>query len=199
MHSFTTERLLIRPLLAEDETFFCRQFSNEKVMRHTGGILSAEEAKKAFQRSLRANQRAKEGGKKSVMTWAIINKSTEEVIGTQVLSWQKKKQKAKPSTQTIEQVEIGINLAPLANGKNFPEESVAALMEYAFKYLSLKRINAFYTKNNLATKRILKKLGFIFEPNLQDYTTNNSYQYFESYNWQQKIITKIFTTIETKK
>ena len=42
MHSFTTKRLLIRPLLAEDETFFCRQLSNEKVIRYTGGALSID-------------------------------------------------------------------------------------------------------------------------------------------------------------
>jgi RimJ/RimL family protein N-acetyltransferase len=161
-------------------------------MRHTGGTLSQADANKAFYRSLRANERAKEGGKKSVLTWAIINRETEVLIGTQALSWQKTKQEAKPSTQVIEQVEIGINLAPSANGKNFPEESVAALMEYGFKYLSLNRINAFYAKKNLATKRILKKLGYIFEPDVQDYTTHNSYQYFDSGDWQKNIITKIY-------
>lgn len=64
MHSFTTERLFIRPLLAEDETFVCRQYSNEKVMRHNGGAITRIEASKAFSRLLKANHRAINGSKK---------------------------------------------------------------------------------------------------------------------------------------
>jgi len=48
VHNFTTERLLIRPLLAKDETFFCLQYSNEKLMRHNGGAITRTEASKAF-------------------------------------------------------------------------------------------------------------------------------------------------------
>ncbi len=198
MHSFTTERLLIRPLLAEDETFFCQQFTNEKVMRHTGGTLSLEDANKAFQRSLRANERAINAGNKSVLTWAILCLNTEMIIGTQTLSFLVRPHNAEIMQQAeisdIRQTEIGIMLSPQANGKLFPEEAMGALMEYAFNQLEYSRISAFYDSRNLATKRFVNKLGFSLQT-FNDKTENigdTNYQYFDRSNWQQSLITKIF-------
>ena len=187
MHSFTTERLLIRPLIKEDEAFYCYQYTDRKMMRIIGEPLSHEQASKAFYRALKANSSIK----KTVMTWAIVDKNNNKIIGTQALSWQKPTQTPKPSVHNIEQVEIGIMLATKANGKLLPEEAVAALMEYGFNYLAVDRINAFYATVNRATKRILDKLGYINNPELQDKTTKNSYQYFDKNSWQQHTITEI--------
>jgi len=205
MHSFTTERLLIRPLLAEDEAFFCQQFTNEKVMRYTGGTISLPEANKVFQRSLKANERATNGGKKSVLTWAILCLKTEVLIGTQTLSSLVRPHNAEILQQAkisgIKQTEIGIMLSPQANGKLFPEEAMGALMEYAFSQLKYARISAFYDSANLATKRFVNKLGFTAATELaqaSDLKSKNecinktSYQYFDHQHWQQKIITKVF-------
>jgi RimJ/RimL family protein N-acetyltransferase len=202
MHSFTTERLLIRPLAEQDETFFCQQFTNEKVMRHTGGTLSPEEAYKVFHRSLRANERAIAGGKKSVLTWAILCLNTENIIGTQTLSFLVRPHNADIIKQAeisgIQQTEIGIMLSPQANGKLFPEEAIGALMEYAFSQLGFNRISAFYNNRNLATKRIVNKLGFsptqVISVNSENdkEVKNTSYQYFDRSNWLQTLITKVF-------
>lgn len=191
MHSFTTERLLIRPLLAEDETFFCQQHTNEKVMRHTGGVLDKKEANKAFQQLLKANQRATDGGKKSLLTWAIVCLNSEIIIGTQSLSFLIRPYNANIMQQAeldgISQAEIGIMLSPSANGKLFPEEAMAALMEYAFIQLKLERINAFYDSKNLATKRFVNKLGFTISNNIQSNSDQTSYQYFERHKWHQNL------------
>ncbi|PKG83192.1 N-acetyltransferase [Colwellia sp. 75C3] len=199
MHSFTTERLLIRPLLADDEDFFCYQLTNEKVMRHTGGSLSSEEANKAFQRYLRANQRAINGGKKSVITWAIVCLKSETIIGTQTLSFLILPHNAITMNETevtdIKQAEIGIMLSPKANGKLFPEEAMGALMEYAFTQLKISRINAFYNSRNLATKRFVNKLGFNPATAVNDHSKSidhTHYQYFDHEQWLQQLITKVF-------
>ena len=192
MHSFTTQRLVIRPLAEEDEHFFSRQYSNEKVMRHNGGALSPTEANKAFFRSLKANQRAISGGKKSVITWAILCKSNNSIIGTQTFSFLIRPHNAKIMSQVAmnetKQAEIGIVLCPKANGKLFPEEAMGALMEYGFAYLYFDKINAFYDRKNLATKRFVKKLGFVYNSALQDDSTESCYQYADKSLWQQKLI-----------
>ncbi len=197
MHSFTTERLLIRPLIAEDETFFCQQLTNEKVMRYTGGTLVLDEASKVFQRSLRANERAKNGGKKSVLTWAILCLNTETIIGTQTLSFLVLPHNAEIIQQAeingIKQAEIGIMLSPKNNGKLFPEEAMGALMEYAFNQLEYSRISAFYDNRNLATKRFVNKLGFTAATKLDETSENTSYQYFDHQYWQKKLITEVFS------
>jgi len=210
LHSFTTERLLIRPLAEQDRNFFCLQFTNEKVMRHTGGTLTEEQAEKAFQRALNANERAKKGGKKSLLTWAIVCLKQEIVIGTQTLSFlirpHNKKIIQQAEESGIKHTEIGIMLSPSANGKLFPEEAMGALMEYAFTQLSICRINAFYDSKNIATKRFVKKLGFSEVKTLNDnynaanlksdnLTTNipkTHYQYFDNEHWQQQLIIKLF-------
>lgn len=195
MHSFTTERLLIRPLLEEDEDFFSRQYSNKKVMRHNGGALTPLEANKAFFRSLKANHRAISGGKKSVITWTIICKNSHSIIGTQTFSFLIRPHNAKIMSQVAmdetKQAEIGIVLCPKANGKLFPEEAMGALMEYGFTYLYFDKINAFYASKNLATKRFVKKLGFVFNSALQDEPLKNSYQYAKRNEWHQKWIRRV--------
>ena len=196
MHSFTTKRLLIRPLLTEDETFFCQQYSNEKVMRHNGGAITQDEAKKAFLRLLKANHRAINGDKKTIITWAIICKNNNTIIGTQTFSFLIRPHNAKIMSpldeNEIKQAEIGIILCPKANGKLFPEEAMGALMEYGFTHLKFNKINAFYSNKNLATKRFVKKLGFIYNPALQDVGTNNSYQYADKNQWPHKLIDHVF-------
>lgn len=184
MHSFTTERLLIRLLIEEDEAFYCYQYTDKKMMRIIGEPMTREYASKAFYRALKANS----ASKKTVMTWAIVDRSNNEIIGTQALSWQKPTQTPKPSVDNIEQVEIGIMLATKANGKLLPEEAVSGLMEYGFNYLTLDRINAFYANKNHATKRILDKIGYINAPELQNTTTNISYQYFDKNCWCNPVI-----------
>lgn len=225
MHSFTTERLLIRPLLTKDKDFYCQQLSTKKVMRHTGGTLSTEEANKVFRRSLRANQRAISGGKKLVLTWTIVCLKSETIIGTQTLSFMILPHNADIMHETqitgIKQAEIGIMLSPKANGKLFPEEAMGALMEYAFTQLKILRINAFYSSANLATKRFVNKLGFIeskkFEPlksNTDDDVNNKKvpsnlqspsqhiektrYQYFHHQQWQQQLIIKVLMPHQIK-
>ena len=195
MHSFTTERLLIRPLITEDEDFFCQQYTNEKVMRHTGGAIRKEEASKAFQRALRANKQSKIGGKKSLLSWAIVCLNNETIIGTQTLSFLIRPYNAKVMNQAkvdgIKQAEIGIILSPKANGKLFPEEAMGALIEYGFTYIELDKINAFYSNINLATKRFVNKLGFVYNSALQDSNSQDSYQYVDKSLWQKKFIYQI--------
>lgn len=191
MHSFTTERLLIRQLAETDREFYCQLYTDAKVMRSIGKPMTASTANKAFNRSLKALSREK----KSVLTWAIITKETNNIIGIQALSWQKPPyeliQKTsnniekKTENNAINQTEIGIMLATKANGQLYPEEAMGALMEYAFNYLFIDRINAFYASKNLATKRFIKKLGFHYDATQQPENTNDYYQYFDKIHWQK--------------
>lgn len=148
-------------------------------MRIIGEPLTQEKAQAAFERALTANNQ----DKNTVRTWAIVDKKTNNIIGTQAFSWLASRQATKASNSPIEQVEIGIMLATKANGKLLPEEAVSAIMEYGFKQLNIDRINAFYANRNRATQRILKKIGYIFEASLQDACSDNGYQYFDKSQW----------------
>jgi len=186
MHSFTTERLLIRPLIKEDETFFCQQLTNEKVMRYTGGTLALDEANKVFQRSLRANERAKNGGKKSVLTWAILCLNTETIIGTQTLSFLVLPHNAEIIQQAeikdIKQAEIGIVLKTEIQGKGIGKEAIEALVKYGFHSLTLEKINAFYADKNIASRKLFTNSNFTLGATSPLKTSDYSHQYIENNN-----------------
>ncbi|WP_170235888.1 GNAT family N-acetyltransferase [Colwellia demingiae] len=179
MHSFTTERLLIRPLAVQDKALYLSLYCNAKIMKNIGEPLSLESAQKAFHNTLKAMDKTMP----KVLTWAIVNKITNETIGIQALS--------ESSQDDFKIAEIGIMLSTKANGKQFPEEAMGALMEYGFHHLLLMRINAVYACKNLATKRFVNKLGFRFNNQPQGDEDNNEYQYFDQRQWNKSLITKI--------
>jgi RimJ/RimL family protein N-acetyltransferase len=140
-------------------------------MNKTGGALTQVEAEKQFQRSLKANERAKVGGKKSVLTWAILHLDTGIIIGSQTLSFLTLPHNIEVIKQTeldgIVQAEVGIVLSIESQRKGLGKEALAALVAYGFKSLSLDRINAYYVKSNFASARSFARLNFICDSSSQ--------------------------------
>lgn len=193
MHSFTTERLLIRPLSEEDKALFINLYTDAKVMRNISAPLSHEKAEKAFHNTLKIMKKAQP----TIMTWVIVNLADNKAIGIQGFSW--------PTTnitqqgdRKLAQAEIGIMLETKANGKLFPEEAMGSLMEYGFTQLKLERINAVYANKNIATKRFVNKLGFTLAANLQNDSGKTSYQYFDYQQWKQLLIKKVYINAPPK-
>jgi len=186
MHTFTTERLIIRPIEEQDREFYCSLYMDEKIMRHIGPAFTREQANKAFDLTFKPSVKAKD----FIKTWAIIDKSTSQSIGIQALSWKE------PTTNNLfEQSsapEIGIMLDRSSNGKLYPEEAMGALVEFCFKQTSSPQIKAQYFSSNFATKRFVKKLGFITEETNTKKPENISYEFIKPEMWTQNIIEKIY-------
>ncbi len=53
MHTFETERLIIRPLTQDDKTMFCALNSDDKIMRYVGKTLTPEKAESAFNNAMK--------------------------------------------------------------------------------------------------------------------------------------------------
>lgn len=160
MHSFKTERLLIRPLAIEDKALFISLYTDAKVMRHISAPLTPEKVEKAFFRTLAIMKDVNP----RTFTWAIVKQADNTSIGIQALTnlpCLSKKSYANKTDEQCNTTEIGIMLLRSANGKQFPEEAMGGLIDYAFKDLRLNKINARFSKTNLATLRFTKKLGFI--------------------------------------
>ena len=187
MHTFTTERLLIRPLAEQDKALYCSLYTDTKIMRNISSPLCQEQAEKAFNLTLKAMEKSQP----KLMTWAIVSKEKQQVVGIQALSWKKANAHDKNS-KIPNEPEIGIILSREVNGKLYPEEAMGALMEYSYNYLSVKIINAFYAKKNRATHRFVQKLGFIYNKFDQPEDENITYQSLPQEMWQKKIICKIY-------
>jgi len=173
MHNFTTERLLIRPLAEQDKSMYVSLYTDAKTMRNIAEPLTELAAEKAFNKTISIMQQKKP----KVITWAIVNLASNKNMGLQALNW-----------QSPDIAEIGIMLLRHTNGRLIPEEAMGALMEYAFNNLSINIIKASYAKRNLATKRFVKKLGFISKSASSLENSNNCYEYFNKEQWHQKLI-----------
>ena len=156
MHSFTTERLLLRPLEAQDKQLYLSLYTDAKTMRHIGEPLSTQAAEKAFNNTVKAMQ----SDSPKVMTWAMVTLENNNCIGLQALNW------LAPNT-----ADIGIMILRTSSGKLLPEEAIGSLIEYGFNHLALKQINSRFAKKNLATARVSKKAGFVFDSTKQPLDT----------------------------
>lgn len=185
MHSFTTERLLIRPLAEQDKALYISLYSDAKIMRNIGEPLSLEAAEKAFNSTLKAMSKEKP----KVMTWAIVTLYDNKAVGIQALNWQKSTEHIDSKKQKT--AEIGIMLSPTSHGKFIPKEATGAIMEYAFNYLPVTRIEAYYAKKNIIIARITKSFGFTLDTTAQPLDEYQSIQYIDKQSWNSRYIETI--------
>ena len=149
MHTFTTERLIIRPIEEQDREFYCSLYMDEKIMKNIGPIYSEEQANKAFD----ANIKALKSSPFKVLTWVIILKSSQQIVGVQALNWQTaKKLNIDKDLSESDNAEIGIILTRLAHGKRIAKEALWGLINYAFNSLNIRNIIGSFSNKNLPSK-----------------------------------------------
>ena len=64
--------------------------------------------------------------------------------------------------------ELGYELLPDYHGKGIMSEAVIGILNYGFKELNLKKIEAFTNKNNFNSIKLLQKSKFVLNENRQD-------------------------------
>ncbi|MCG9720562.1 GNAT family N-acetyltransferase [Shewanella sp. Isolate7] len=167
----------MRPIAETDRELYRHLYCNERVMRHISQPFSQTQADRAFETSLKAMTMALQHPNipPSYMLWIIANKTSGVTMGVIGLNWNK----ATPNS-----AEIGIMMLPKAQGKLLADEAVTALIEHSKKSLNIKEIKASFSTKNLATKRIVKKLGFKQRTSnsplqeVKDITSENQLEYF---------------------
>ncbi|MDU1695666.1 MAG: GNAT family protein, partial [Bradyrhizobium sp.] len=66
-------------------------------------------------------------------------------------------------------VTIGYIVDPARHRQGIAAEAVAAMLDYCFDELGLHRLQAFIHPDNLASRRLVEKLGFRCEGQLRDH------------------------------
>lgn len=120
-------------------------------MRFIGPTLNQEIALKTFNTALKKNSRTNQ----RLNTWTIVNRANSAPIGIQFLF---KRENQQPNT-----AEIGIMLIASAHGKRIPEEAMRYLLNYAYDKRKLSKVYACFNTRNLATRKLVSKLGFVFD------------------------------------
>jgi RimJ/RimL family protein N-acetyltransferase len=185
MHSFTTERLLIRPLSNQDKELYISLYCDAKVMRNIGEAMSHDKAEKAFNNTLKIMKKFQP----QIMTWAIVDLTQSKTIGIQGFTWPTTNSPSVDKERAI--AEIGIMLLRISNGRLMPEEAIGSLIEYGFSHLPLNQIDACFTHKNLATARVAKKAGFIVNETQHDNINQQRVESVFKNTWHGKFIKDI--------
>jgi RimJ/RimL family protein N-acetyltransferase len=146
-----TERLLLRPLLAEDAAGMFALDSNPEVHRFLGNqpISTLEESEKVI--AFVQQQYAELG----IGRWAVIEKSTGEFMG-----WSGLKKITEAFLGMPFYYDLGYRFRPEYWGKGYATESAKAWVHEAFNTLQLSELYASTHLENHASAGVLLKCGF---------------------------------------
>lgn len=166
-----TPRLILRPLSLSDAQDVFDYSSNPNVTRYNDcePFKTLEESIEfiKFTHTLNADN--------SLCFLGIVEKKSNKVIGTAGLF-----RRADLSRWTLE---LGYSLGENAWGKGYATEAVQTLINYAFAILpELERIEATCLTPNLASVRVLEKIGMQREGVLRNYYKKNGY-FYHSYQY----------------
>ena len=158
MKNLVTKRLLLRSWNEKDAKDFFEYAKNPKVGYMAGWKPhgSVKESKEIIKRFLT------EGN-----VWAICNKQTEKAIGSVGLH-----KDSKRALDPRSAMMLGYALSEQYWGKGLMTEACSAVMKYAFEELELKILSVDHFPFNNRSRRVIEKLGFIYEGTLRQSFVN---------------------------
>jgi RimJ/RimL family protein N-acetyltransferase len=144
--TFETERLLIRPTSEDDAEFIFELLNTPKWIKYIGDrdVRSVEKAKDYITEKM-VPQLERLG----YSNYTLIGKQDGKKIGTCGLY----------DRDGLEGIDIGFALLPEDEKKGFAFEASNKLKEAAFNEFGIERISAITTKDNVASQRLIVKLG----------------------------------------
>ena len=150
-----TPRLSLRPIVAKDVDDFYAVYSNAEVMRYwsTPRLANPEAASKLI-------SEIQDGFKRrELLKWGIALRADDTLIGSVTLFH---------PDFTHRRAEIGYALGRAFWGRGYMQETLRAILNYAFADLNLHRIEADVDPRNAASVRTLERLGFQREGYLRE-------------------------------
>jgi ribosomal-protein-alanine N-acetyltransferase len=141
-----TERLILRKMTSEDLDQLLLIFSDPKVMQSFGGILFDRAMMgKWVSRNLNHQDRYGYG------IFSVILKENEELVGDCGLEHME--------VDGSHEVELGYDFRSDYWNRGLATEAAAAVRDYAFEQLGLKRLISLIRPDNLASQRVAEKIG----------------------------------------
>ena len=159
----TTERLSLRQMEINDEQEIFKLRSDSKINKYLDRqIANTIDDARNFINKVNENI-----NKNDSLYWAITFKGKNILVGTICLfSFSDEKDKC----------EIGYELLSNFQGQGIMQEAVEKVIDYAFNTIEVKKIDAFFHRDNQSSIKLLKKFSFI-DSNEPDKTDPNLIYY----------------------
>jgi RimJ/RimL family protein N-acetyltransferase len=143
-----TERLLLRPFEERDFDDLYRMYSDEDVARYLySEPRTADDARTLLVQKMSGVQLGAEG---DWMSAAVVLRDGGEVVGDLALNWVSKSHKT---------AEIGFVFDPASQGRGYATEAARAFLACAFDDFGFHRVIGRTEARNVASARVLEKLG----------------------------------------
>ncbi len=136
-----TERLLIRYIQAKDLDDMFEYLSDEEVMRYERQTFTKESIAKSIQDFLPYNN-----------FYAAVLKDSGKMIGQVFVG--------KNNPERFNEYNVGYIFNPKYHSKGYCTEATKALCKYAFEELNAHRLTAKCNPENVASWRVMEKVGF---------------------------------------
>jgi [ribosomal protein S5]-alanine N-acetyltransferase len=144
-----TERLILREFDEGDVEPFYRLGSDPAVTRFTGDRLTDRaHAQEILRSHPLADYQAHGFGR-----WACVLRSSGAVIGFAGLKY----------LAELDDVDLGYRFLPSYWGQGLATEAGAAALSFGFDHLRLEHVLGLVDRANVASRRVLEKLGFTYE------------------------------------
>jgi [ribosomal protein S5]-alanine N-acetyltransferase len=140
-----TERLRLRPCMAEDADALAPMFADAEHMRFYPSTYSRKETELWVQRNL---DRYRDEG---FGLWVVEDRETGEIVGT-----------VGPAVQIVDgvrEVEIGWHVRPGWKGRGIAPEAAAAARDWAFATLDVDHLISLIRPENEPSARVGEKIG----------------------------------------
>lgn len=147
---YETERLYLRPTTKQDAAFIFELLNTPKWLQFIGNrnINSVEDAEKYIaEKMLLQLQRL------GFSNNTVLRKSDDAKIGTCGLY----------DRQGVEGLDIGFAFLPPYENQGYGYEAATRILNFARKDLNVEKISGITSKKNLASQKLLKKLGLTYD------------------------------------
>jgi RimJ/RimL family protein N-acetyltransferase len=149
--ALSTERLLLRPPVAEDLAWVLAEMNTPAVLRHLGGVRSPDVVTQRFADDVAAFS---SGGHQRWTVWLRDGATRVGRVGL----FHVPSPLAPPELQG--QREIGWTFAEAHWGKGYATEAARAVIAYAFGSLALPVLYSQTSDTNAGSTRMMQRLGF---------------------------------------
>ena len=152
-----TERLVLRPFETGDLEALYAIHSDEGVARYLyNDARTLEEVRNLLDRKIAGAAVHREG---DWLSAAVVLRETKELVGDVVLKW---------SSEAHRQGELGFSFHPAHHGQGYATEASVPMLAFAFEVLGLHRVVGRTEARNVASARVLEKLGMRREADLRE-------------------------------
>lgn len=142
-----TERCIVREITPKDIDALYEIYANKKIVRYTDDLFESYDQELAYTKDyIKQQYRFYEYG-----MWVVIRKADGRLIGRAGIS----------NRLGYKGAELGYVIASDCWRQGYANEVCTAILNYALKELTMKKLNAFTVKENIASVSLLTKLGFI--------------------------------------